>query len=224
MGEIGPTKSIPMWYIGDFTGIGSSCGRSKVSFLFIRWQTGQYFTYIKMCIIIIARSDPSLCIVIIYKGDNSPSLTYKRAVEIAVGVETTGASLREMKTPQKPPPIKTEPLHQAKREKRERRDRTKPAGASTSRLAACPRCSAEGHVASQCRFKEKYCNYCHKTGHIARVCRRRLQQTSGGKSEKKVHHLEESASSDTGEEEPIRTVIAHVKERLPPIVVRVEWT
>ena len=36
-------------------------------------------------------------------------LTYKRAVEIAQGVETSDANLREMKVPQKPVTVKTEP-------------------------------------------------------------------------------------------------------------------
>ena len=38
-------------------------------------------------------------------------LTYKRAVEIAKGVETSDANLREISTPLKPVTVKTEPVH-----------------------------------------------------------------------------------------------------------------
>ena len=55
VGETGPTQSIPMWYIRDFTGIGYSSGCSTLSYLFIRWQLGQYFTCIIIIIIIMDR-------------------------------------------------------------------------------------------------------------------------------------------------------------------------
>ena len=97
---------------------------------------------------------------------------YKRAVEIAHGVETSDASLHEMKAPQKPVTIKTEPVNQVKRERRDQP--LKPAG----RLIACLRCGKEGYTASVYRFKDKYCNYYRKKGHITRVCRRRLQQVN----------------------------------------------
>ena len=149
------------------------------------------------------------------------TLTYDKAVEIAQGVETKDASLREMKTLHKPVTVKTEPVH---RVDRRRVPRTRPP-TSPRTTTACPRCGTEGHAASACRFKDKSCNYCHKKGHIARVCRRRLQQATSRNPNGQVHHLEET-TSDSGEDDeaPIHTVISQVKngeERSPPIVVRV---
>ena len=40
-GEIGPTKSIPIWCHGDFTGIGFNSGTPVVNFLLILWHTSQ---------------------------------------------------------------------------------------------------------------------------------------------------------------------------------------
>ena len=146
------------------------------------------------------------------------TLTYERAVEIAQGVETKYASLREMTTLHKPVTVKSEPVH---RVDRGRGSRTRP----PRRTTACSRCGTEGHAAIACRFKDKTCNYCRKKGHIARVCRRRLQQATSEKPERKVNHLEEETTSDSEEDEaPIHTVISLVKngrERSPPIVVRV---
>lgn len=44
-------------------------------------------------------------------------MTYERAVEIAQGVETSDANLREMTTPLKPVTVKTEPVHTVVRER-----------------------------------------------------------------------------------------------------------
>ena len=41
--------------------------------------------------------------------------------------------------------------------------------------AECYRCGGS-HAAKDCRFRDSVCNYCHKKGHIQRVCRSRLQQ------------------------------------------------
>ncbi len=76
-------------------------------------------------------------------------LTYTRAVEIAQGVETSEANLREIKGPV---PIKTEPVYQV-----QGATRTIPA-----RKTTCSRCGVAGHSESMCRFKDKLCNFCKK--------------------------------------------------------------
>ena len=57
------------------------------------------------------------------------TLTYECAIEIAQGVETKDASLREMKTLHKPVTVKSEPVH---RVDRVRGSRTRPPGRMSS--------------------------------------------------------------------------------------------
>ena len=47
-GDIGPTKSMPIWYHGDTTGIGWSSGAAVSIFLPLRWQTSHFFIYINV--------------------------------------------------------------------------------------------------------------------------------------------------------------------------------
>lgn len=46
-GDIGPTKSMPMWYHGDTTGIGWSSGATVWIFLPLLWQISHFSIYIK---------------------------------------------------------------------------------------------------------------------------------------------------------------------------------
>lgn len=61
IGEIGPTKSMPMWYIGDFTGIGWSSGRSKLS-LYSSVGRQDKTTPVKLSVMlsVMLKSDPRL--------------------------------------------------------------------------------------------------------------------------------------------------------------------
>ena len=44
-GEMGPTKSIPTWCHGEWTGTGWSSGVVVVTFPFTRWHTSQVETF-----------------------------------------------------------------------------------------------------------------------------------------------------------------------------------
>lgn len=46
-GDIGPTKSMPMWYHGDTMGIGWSSGATVWIFLPLLWQISHFSIYIK---------------------------------------------------------------------------------------------------------------------------------------------------------------------------------
>ncbi len=77
------------------------------------------------------------------------ALTYQRAVEIAQSVETSGANLREMKTPIQPVTVKTEPVYQIDRERQETQ--------TVNKRMHCPRCGTKGHLPTVCRFKGNFC-------------------------------------------------------------------
>ena len=48
----------------------------------------------------------------------------------------------------------------------------------------CKHCGGT-HEPSRCRFRFAECNYCHKRGHIATVCRRKLKRQSGSQAFKR---------------------------------------
>ena len=153
-------------------------------------------------------------------------LTYERAVEIVQGVETSDANLREMTTPLKPVTVKTEPVYKVAQE----RD----SGAQAAKTpVSCPRCGTEGHSGSVRRFKDKHCNFCKKKGHIARMCRKRLQQASPG-NPKKISYIEretpverDDTPVESGEDDDLIATVVEVSqvkedgEKPPPIRVRV---
>ena len=41
----------------------------------------------------------------------------------------------------------------------------------------CPRCGGK-HAAATCRFKDAECHFCHKKGHLAKVCRTKARQSA----------------------------------------------
>ena len=61
----------------------------------------------------------------------------------------------------------------------------------------CYRCGEE-HNPQQCRFLDEICRYCKKTGHIARMCRKREQRT---RERNKTERGENRGSSVKGVEE-----------------------
>ena len=63
----------------------------------------------------------------------------------------------------------------------------------------CFRCGAEDHLANKCRHKSTTCNYCHRQGHLERVCFKKAKRQS-------CHRVEDEDvddDSDSGERIPI---------------------
>ena len=80
-------------------------------------------------------------------------LTYQKALEIAKGMEAADSNTVSFKAKE---PV----IHKVK-------DRIhQGAGKKT-----CYRCGRNGHLPSECRFKDAQCHVCGKRGHIAPVCR-----------------------------------------------------
>ena len=88
-------------------------------------------------------------------------LTFHKAFELALLHESAALNSRLLSTPN------ATPVHYA----------SPPAGLPKDQPTgrSCYRCGGN-HYAKECRFKEAVCNYCHKKGHIQRVCRSRDHQ------------------------------------------------
>ena len=94
-----------------------------------------------------------------------PRLTFKKALEIAQGIETANMNMRELR----PSASNTtkEPSATNEINKMTAKHETKFSGKSQT---PCYRCGKLGHKSVNCRFKETTCNYCGKVGHLKSVC------------------------------------------------------
>ena len=88
-------------------------------------------------------------------------LTFDKAFELALLHEAAVQNARLLSAPSS-----TAPVHYA--------DSPGPPK-NTQSGKSCYRCGGS-HYAKDCRFKDAVCNYCHKKGHIQRVCRTRIRQ------------------------------------------------
>ena len=88
-------------------------------------------------------------------------LTFDKAFELALLHEAAVQNARLLSAPSS-----TAPVHYA--------DSPGPPK-NTQSGKSCYRCGGN-HYAKDCRFKDAVCNYCHKKGHIQRVCRTRIRQ------------------------------------------------
>ncbi len=120
-------------------------------------------------------------------------LTFKRAVEIAVAMETAARDAVELRSGVKVSVIKVTTAGKPKK--------------TMQKVELCYRCDRGGHKANQCRFKTEICRKCNKIGHIQRACRSDVQYSDKErqyKAQKKkswnVHAVTENSDeeSDTG--------------------------
>jgi len=84
-------------------------------------------------------------------------LTFKRAVEISVAMETAARDAVELRSGVK---LSVNKVTMAGKPKR-----------ALQKVEMCYRCDRGGHKANQCRFKTEMCRKCNKVGHIQRACR-----------------------------------------------------
>ena len=91
-----------------------------------------------------------------------PDLTFKKAFELSQAAEVAGRNAREIQKPHIPA------VHTlSKVEKLP----------SVTGSCTCYRCGGK-HAAVNCRFKETECHYCHKKGHLAKICRAKSRQST----------------------------------------------
>ncbi|CAL9694783.1 unnamed protein product [Knipowitschia caucasica] len=119
-------------------------------------------------------------------------LTYKRAVEIAVSMETAARDAVELQTG-----VKAINVNKMATVPQEREHEP------------CYRCGRGFHSPSQCRFRDEICRLCNKTGHIQRVCRSGKSRVNKSERKtqwnvhknKKVYNIEETAGEESDESE-----------------------
>lgn len=83
-------------------------------------------------------------------------LTFKRAVEIAVAMETAARVAVELQSGVKMSVNRVTTVCKAKK--------------TMQKVELCYRCDRGGHKANQCRFKTEMYRKCNKIGHIQRAC------------------------------------------------------
>ena len=150
------------------------------------------------------------------------TLDYKRALEMARGLEVAAKNLKELRNGNG---HEVHRMHASKGDA-SKKDSSKGGsgkGSSGSKAGECYRCGKTGHLASQCKYKDAECHQCGKIGHLKQVCHNK----SKGKGPKK-----ESSGNPS---QPVRRVqdeddldeevnLCHIGSRtsLPPIKVQVK--
>ena len=91
-------------------------------------------------------------------------LTYKKAFDLAQAAEVATQNARDLQGP--PPPASVNVMQRA-------------GGARSHRPgpSLCYRCGDTQHRATDCRFKDAECRFCHKKGHLEKVCFAKNKQT-----------------------------------------------
>ena len=110
------------------------------------------------------------------------SLTYDNAVKILRALEAAEYEVKDLST--------QKPVHRVA-------TRSKPVHSYPKRVSSSPvekptptcyRCGGP-HKAPVCPLKDVECNYCHKKGHIEKVCRSKLNNQGKKKTYKKATHM-----------------------------------
>ena len=127
-----------------------------------------------------------------------PKLTLKRALDLAIAIETSEKDAFDLQKSKLPVENVIHKLDDTVRDPKRQ-----------NIVYKCSRCDGR-HSPTQCRFKEAKCHACGKIGHISRACRSKgkgkQEGTNQGKQGSKgqpTHHFSEHSqnSNDTPDEE-----------------------
>ena len=108
-------------------------------------------------------------------------LDFKKAMEVAQGMESTVTNVRKLTDTKQNRHVVNdqEPTHQI-----------------GTKAKSCYRCGNPGHYATTYKYKDTVCRNCGKFGHLQKVCRCKSQQKSASKDKKGIHSVEEKAEVD----------------------------
>ena len=140
-------------------------------------------------------------------------LTYDKAMKILLSLESADQEVKDMHAAE--PKLA---VHHVRRQRGRHQGQRSPHGQPSTRSAkfSCYRCGNSEHKPAECPFKEAECHFCHRTGHIAKVCRSKLKQRSAFKaSTKTTNAVSETDQLDTNEYEMYHL---HAKKSRPFIV------
>ena len=134
-----------------------------------------------------------------------PELTFTKAVTIAQGMELAEKGSKQIQSTGKDLPKDIHKFSHATNSKNFQKhkdviDKAKPPAGS------CYCCGGK-HSQSTCRFKSEMCCFCNKRGHIAKVCKTRMAQSTptkppiAGDSSKSTHQVTQDLPCDTSSSE-----------------------
>ena len=126
-------------------------------------------------------------------------LTYKKALELAQGLETAAQNVQTLKNPKQEaespaPSSQSQDVHKIN---------------PTGKALTCHRCGKAGHIAPKCHFKDTICYQCGKKGHLKAVCR---SKPKGNAAQRKrgqhrhVRQIQEEEDDFTDEELPLHRI------------------
>ena len=148
-----------------------------------------------------------------------PNLTYKRAVELARGLETADRNVKLLKSGATSHIKRETPLQESPQVNRV-------ASNKGSTAVIYYRCGIAGHTVEQCRYsKDIVCHGCRKAGHLQRACKgtnpsqnRVGARKKDSRPRRPVRHIEEEGAGEEDVEEATLFRI-NASRRSPPIEV-----
>ena len=144
-----------------------------------------------------------------------PDLKFTKARELAIAAEAATRNSQDLQASQKP---NTSPEGESLLYMRDNRKgvRRQPNAEGASSNQSCYRCGGNHHQ-SNCRFREVECHSCKKKGHIAKVCRSKLNA-------KKAHKVseEQEQSSEKSDEEILAVFSTTSRSAMEPMSVVVQ--
>jgi hypothetical protein len=113
-------------------------------------------------------------------------LTFVKAIEIAVAVETANKDAIELRG-------KSNPESSVNKVQRHHRP-TSSVKTGKQKLFVCYRCNGMNHRPDNCKFKDVICHNCNKRGHIRKACKSAVK--SKQRPQKKIHAVHNEKCSD----------------------------
>ena len=130
-------------------------------------------------------------------------LTYKKALEIALAMESASKDVLELQNKQIPVQKFKIKKHKKKTEKHYPKTEKQPQNQKVQ-PASCFHCARTSHKPFECKFKSATCYKCQKTRHITPACKPQFKRSQ-------IHSLEEEQSERTSDSdtEYLKTVTAN---------------
>ncbi|CAC5383037.1 unnamed protein product [Mytilus coruscus] len=114
-------------------------------------------------------------------------LTYDKAVDIGVAMETASKDAIELQAKHRTEGVNKMSARKSKFQPQQNKGNSR-----------CYRCNNAGHSPFDCKFKNTICHNCNKTGHIKKACMSKSKKPQPRKfdNKKSVHAIEEDSDSD----------------------------